>query len=136
MPPTTESDRRFLERHRDRLSKTTMRAKWTHEPADGPDRDGQTLATRAHDVIRSWAERRGAQPVAASRDADGEPRTLRFAFRAGREDGAASRLERITWDQWLEVFDRRDLVFLYQERRSDGSASNFFRLDNPRQEDN
>lgn len=135
MPPTTETDRRFLERNRDRLSKTTMRAKWTNEPAEGADRDGQTLATRSHDVIRSWADRRAALPVAASRGQDGEPRILRLAFHARREDGAGSRLERLTWEQWLDVFDRRELVFLYQERRADGSASNFFRLDNPKRED-
>jgi hypothetical protein len=33
------------------------------------------------------------------------------------------------------VFESRKLVFLYQERRRDGSESNFFRLDNPTRED-
>jgi len=131
-PGATAEDRRFIRRHGDRLSRTTLRAKWTHVAGEGPDRDGQTLATRAHDVIRSWAERRGATPVAASRGPDGEPRTLRFSFGAGGGRAGGSRLEPIDWAQWLEVFDRRELVFLYQERRRDGSQSNFFRLDNPR----
>jgi hypothetical protein len=128
-PGATAEDRQFIERHGDRLSRTTLRAKWTHEAEEGPDRDGQTLATRAHDVIRSWAERRGAMPVAASRGPDGEPRTLRFSFGAGGGRAGGSRLEPISWDQWFEVFDRRQLVFRYQERRRDGSESKFFRLD-------
>lgn len=129
---TTAADRKFLERHGDGLSKTTHRAKWIHTPDEEPDRNGQTLATRDHDVIRAWAEERRGTPVTASRGPGGRPRVLRFDF---EQNGRDERLEPIGWDEWFSVFDDRDLVFLYQERRRDGSQSNFFRLDSPKREE-
>lgn len=137
-PGANAEDRRFIERFGSKLSKTTQRAKWTHEPGEEPDRNGQTLATRSHEVIRDWAERRDAIPAAASRGPGGEPRTLRFDFRGpngNAGNGRNRRLEPIDWDEFFRVFDDRKLVFLYQERRRDGSDSNFFRLDNPTRED-
>ena len=35
----------------------------------------------------------------------------------------------------MRSFDERDLVFIYQEMKKDGSQGNFFRLDNPERED-
>lgn len=145
-PGANAEDRKYLGRHGSKLSKSTLRAKWTHRAGDEPDRNGQTLATRSPEVIRDWAERRSAVPVAATRGPDGRARTLRFDFRDGGggrgsdgrgsgSNGGGGRLEPIGWDEWLKVFEERKLVFLYQERRRDGSDSNFFRLDNPTRED-
>lgn len=146
-PGANAEDRKFLDRHGGKLSKTTHRAKWTHRAGDEPDRKGQTLATRTPEVIRDWAERRGAVPATATRGPDGRPRTLRFDFRDdsgngrnggnGRSggNGRNGRLEEISWDEWLRAFNDRDLVFLYQETLRNGSDSNFFRLDNPNRED-
>ena len=142
-------DRRYLERHGNKLSPSTHRAKWIHSPDERPDRRGQTLATRSPEVIRTWAEERGGRAATATRGPDGQARTLRIRFRDGGSDRSAgngrggndrdgnrrSRLEEIDWNEWLAVFEKRDLVFLYQEQRRDGSQSNFFRLDNPRRED-
>jgi hypothetical protein len=134
-PGANAEERKFLERNKDRLSKSTQRAKWTHQAGEAPDRAGQTLATRSHDVIRAWAEERGAVPATATRGPDGEPRTLRFDFRGEGGNGTSRRLEELSWDDWLGTFDRRELVFIYQENRRDGRQSNFFRLDNPKRED-
>ena len=123
-------DRRFLERYGNKLSKSTQRAKWTASPDDRPDRAGQTLATRSHEVIEAWARARDAEPATATRGRDGRARTLRMDF-----GEPTAGLEHIGWDEWFGVFDDRDLVFLYQEQRRDGSQSNFFRLDNPRREE-
>jgi hypothetical protein len=132
-PGANAEDRKFLDRFGDKLSKSTLRAKWIHKPDERADRNGQTLASRSPEVVRDWAERRGATPVVASRGPDGEARTLRFRF---QEDGGRnSRLEPIEWEEWLGTFESRKLVFLYQEKRRDGSDSNFFRLDNPTRED-
>jgi hypothetical protein len=123
-------DRRFLDRFGNKLSESTKRAKWVRSPDDRPDRKGQTLATRSHDVIRAWAEARDGRPATATRGPDGRPRTLRIDFR-----DRSGRLEEIPWDEWLSVFDERDLVFIFQEQRRDGNQSNFFRLDNPNREE-
>lgn len=124
-------ERKLLERHGERLSPSTHRAKWIHTPDERPDRKGQTLATRSPEVIRAWAEERGGRPAAATRGKkDGRPHVLRIRFGEG-----GGNLEEIGWDEWLGTFEERDLVFLYQQQRKDGSQSNFFRLDNPNRED-
>jgi hypothetical protein len=130
-PNASSDERKFLERNADKLSKTTLRAKWTHGD-EGPDRNGQTLATRDPDVIRRWAEERGGKPATVGRRDGQRPRVLRFDF---PRNGRQQRLEEISWDDWLRTFQERDLVFLYQERLRDGRQSNFFRLDNPTRED-
>jgi hypothetical protein len=127
----TEDERRFMAEHGDELSRSTKHARWIHGPDDRPERPGQTLASRSCDVIRAWAEERGARPAVATRGEDGRPRVLRLAF---TEEGS-DRLEEVSWDEWCRTFEERDLVFLYQEEKRDGTQSNFFRLDSPERED-
>lgn len=131
-PNATRDERRWIERHAEQLSPTTLRAKWVHEPGERPDRNGQTLATRSREVIRRWAEERRGTPVAATKDeANGRPRTLRIDFPGGSSGGT---LKPVSWDDWFAVFEERDLVFLFQERLRNGDQSNFFRLDSPDRE--
>jgi hypothetical protein len=130
-PNATSEERQFLDKNASKLSKSTLRAKWMHGD-DRPDRNGQTLATRDPDVIRRWADARRAQPATVARRKGQRPRTLRFDF---PQNGTSSRLEPIDWQEWLRTFQERDLVFLFQEKRRNGSDSNFFRLDSPKRED-
>jgi hypothetical protein len=126
-------DRQFLQRNAAGLSKSTLRAKWIHTPDEHADRPGQTLATRIPEVIKAWAQARDAVPATVGvGDEDARPRTLRFDF---GETDRSGRLRPIDWDAWLETFERRKLVFLFQERRRNGDDSNFFRLDSPERED-
>jgi hypothetical protein len=55
---------------------------------------------------------------------------LRFDF-----GGDSERLRHVSWEEWFATFDVRELNFLYQEERKDGSPSNFFRLESPHRED-
>ena len=55
---------------------------------------------------------------------------LRFDF--GSND---DKLRHVSWEEWFKTFDERGLNFIYQEQRSDGSPSNFFKLENPQRED-
>jgi hypothetical protein len=122
-------DRTFIERHRSKLSPSTLRAKWIHSPDEHEDRRGQTLATREPDVIRAWAQARDATPATVGARED-RPRTLRFDF-----PGYGGRsLRPVDWEAWLATFQERDLVFLFQEHKRDGRESNFFRLDSPERE--
>jgi hypothetical protein len=41
----------------------------------------------------------------------------------------------VSWEDWLNTFDKRGLTFVYQESKKDGQQSNFFRLTNPDRED-
>jgi hypothetical protein len=129
-----QQDTQWLQRNAGQLSDTTLRAYWTHTPGEEGDHDGQTLATRSRDVVEDWARRRDGHPAAATRGDDGRPRVLRFDFEGGPDKGGSD-LERISFDEWWQTFEERDLVFVYQERLSDGSQSNFFILDSPRRSD-
>jgi hypothetical protein len=101
-------------------------------PGEHEEREGRSLVTRNHDAIRQWAEARDATPatVPGSRH-DGHVGVLRFDFPGY---GGAD-LEKIDWDEWFRAFDERELNFIYQEHRSDGRDSNFFRLENPDRSD-
>jgi hypothetical protein len=55
---------------------------------------------------------------------------LRIVF-GGDDDN----LREVSWEEWFATFDERELNFLYQEERSDGSTSTFFRLESPNRED-
>jgi len=127
----TPEEAQFISEH-DQLSDSTKRARWIHSPDEHADRPGQTLATRSPEVIRHWAEKRGGRPATVpGTEHDGRPGVLRIIF----SDEGNDRLQDISWDDWFRSFDERQLVFLFQETKSDGQQSNFFRLDNPERED-
>jgi hypothetical protein len=128
----TREDRNFLREHQDGLSDSTLRARWLRSPDEHEDHPGETLATRDHDAIRSWAGARRAVPVTVPGTEHGDRAgVLRLDF-PGYGGG---RLQEISWDDWFRSFDERGLVFLFPEHKSDGSQSNFFRLDSPDRED-
>lgn len=94
---------------------------------------GQTLRTRDHDTIRSWAQERGATPTTVpGTEHDDHLGVLRLDFPGYGGD----RLTEVSWDEWFDTFDKRDLEFVYQEHTRDGSQSNFFKVVNPHHERN
>ena len=96
------------------------------------ERKGRSLITTNHDVIRRWAEERKAVPAAVPGTEHGDRLgVLRFDFPGYGGD----ELRHVSWDEWFETFDARQLNFIYQEHKSDGAQSNFFRLENPERED-
>ncbi len=106
--------------------------KVVHDTGEEEDRAGQTLVTRDHDVIRQWAERRGAEPATVEGTEHGDHLgVLRFDF----PGYGGQSLRKVSWEEWFGTFDARGLNFLYQEHKSDGSDSNFFRLESPDRED-
>jgi hypothetical protein len=113
-------------------SKSLKYAQEITSPEDDPERPGRSLATTSHDVIRRWAEQRGGESATVPGTEHGDHLgVLRFDFPGyGGKD-----LRHVSWDEWFATFDSRGLNFIYQEERSDGSTSNFFRLENPGRED-
>jgi hypothetical protein len=115
-----------------RVSKSLKYSKWIESPGEHEDRPGQSLATRSHEVIRQWAEERQAVPAAVEgTEHDGRPGVLRLNF----PGYGGQNLKEVDWEEWFATFDQRGLVFIFQEHKSDGATSNFFRLDNPERED-
>ncbi|MEU5527720.1 hypothetical protein ABZ744_12340 [Micromonospora chersina] len=100
---------------------------------DEPERPGRSLVTTDHEVIRRWAEaRKGVPTTVDGTEHDGHAGVLRFDFPS---NGREQRLREISWEEWFRAFDERRLNFIYQEERSDGKQSNFFRLESPDRED-
>jgi hypothetical protein len=116
-------------------AETSRSLKYAQEivsPEDDPERPGRSLVTTNHDVIRAWAESRKAVPSTVEGTEHGDHLgVLRFDFPGYGGD----RLREVSWDEWFDTFDKRRLNFIYQEERSDGSPSNFFRLESPDRED-
>lgn len=74
--------------------------------------------TTDHDEIRKWAEARDGHP--AKVDTGGDGGILRIDF-GEKEDN----LERISWEEFFDIFDENKLAFLYQDETKDGGRSRF-----------
>lgn len=126
------TDQDYLRRYREKLGNSIERATWIGSIEEHEGHQGETLATRSHDVIQKWAKDRGATPATVpGTERDGRPGVLRFEFPGGQK----GRLQEVEWHRWFDTFDTRDLVMLFQERLSNGSRSNFYRFISPHRED-
>ncbi len=82
--------------------------------------------TRDHEEIRRWAEERGGTPShVIGTGSGGDIGILRFDFPGYSGEG---KLEPISWEQFFEKFDERNLALLYQEETAGGAKSNFNKL--------
>jgi hypothetical protein len=112
-------------------SKSLKYSQEVTSPEEEPEREGRSLVTTHHEVIKEWAEERDAVPATVEgTEHDDHLGVLRFDF-GGDDD----KLRHVSWDEWFKTFDERQLNFIYQENRSDGNQSTFFRLENPGRED-
>ncbi|WP_240675171.1 Rho termination factor N-terminal domain-containing protein [Cellulomonas endophytica] len=113
---------------------TSQSLKYSQEIAstdDEPERQGRSLVTTNHDVIRRWAEERDGVPATVEgTEHDDHLGVLRLDF-----GGDSDALVHVSWDEWFATFDARRLNFIYQEEKKDGSTSAFFRLESPDRED-
>jgi Rho termination factor, N-terminal domain len=115
----------------DETSKSLKYSQEITSPDDEPERSGRSLVTTSHEVIRQWAEQRDGRPATVPGTEHGDRLgVLRFDF-----GGDSDELRHVSWDEWFATFDDRRLNFIYQEERTDGRPSNFFRLENPDRED-
>jgi hypothetical protein len=99
---------------------------------DEPANDTDTiLATRDHAVIREWASSVEAEPATGEQTESGAATTrsvndggtgLRFNF----PGMGAFRV--ISWNEWLDHFNRHDLTFVYDNPRATHPPSARYRL--------
>lgn len=84
----------------------------------------QAKTTTDHDEIRKWVEARKGHPsvVKNTEGRDGEG-ILRIEFNTKQE-----KLEEVSWDEFFETFEDRELAFLHQDKTADGSTSRFFKF--------
>lgn len=89
---------------------------------------GKSNRTTDHDVIRQWVEDRGGSPAAVkATEGKEDPGLLRINFPG--YSGKYS-LEDISWDEFFQKFDEKNLEFLYQDQTKGGKTSRFFKLVN------
>jgi hypothetical protein len=92
-----------------------------------PPAPGDTKATTELAEIQRFAEGCEAVPATVRDTMEGdEPGVLTLDF-LGYGAGEES-LEHIGWDAWYQKFESSGLAFLYQERKTDGEPSTFFKL--------
>ena len=87
---------------------------------------GTSNTTTNHDEIRKWVEARQGKPATVQRTESGdEPGVLRIDFPG--YSGAGSLVE-ISWENFFQKFDEKNLAFLYQDTTSSGEQSRFFKF--------
>ena len=80
--------------------------------------------TRDHDEIRSWVEKHDGEPAMVTDTQEDGGGVLRIDF----PDGSDAGLSTVSWDEWFDTFDSRELAFVYQERKADGEDSTFCKV--------
>lgn len=81
------------------------------------------INTVDHDEIREWIETRDGHPAKLS-DQVLEADTLRLKFDEVRHQEV---LERISWDEFFQLFEEEEIVFVYEEN-SDTSPEQDYRF--------
>jgi len=84
----------------------------------------QANTTTDHKKIRKWVEERGGRPtrVKGTEGKDGSG-ILRFDFAEPDE-----KLEEISWEEFFQTFEDRELALLYQDKTADDQTSRFFKF--------
>lgn len=87
---------------------------------------GETKRTTDHDKIKEWVDERGGYPATvADTMEDNQAGILRIDFPSYSGEDP---LERISWEDFFEKFDEKNLAFLYQEEMRDDDESRFFKF--------
>jgi len=79
-----------------------------------------------HEEIRQWAEERDARPSCVR--GTGDPNDIGMIRLNFPGFGGEESLEEISWDEWFEKFDERNLALMVQETTAGGEQSNFNKL--------
>ncbi|MBB4662370.1 hypothetical protein [Conexibacter arvalis] len=86
----------------------------------------ETKTTTDHDEIRRWVEAHDGRPASVrGTEGEGGAGVLRIDFPGGAGE---DELRPISWEEWFDTFDDRNLAFLHQEHKSSGEDSTFFKL--------
>jgi hypothetical protein len=82
-----------------------------------------TKVTTDHNEIREWVEGRGGSPGRVQSAETGENlQLLRITFPGVGGDAPVQAVE---WKEWFDIFESRELAFLYQDKTPDGHDSHY-----------
>jgi hypothetical protein len=107
---------------------STARAHSKPQKKSGHESRHLSKTTTDHKEIRRWAEERGGKP-ACVKGTGGKDDTgmIRLEF-PGYSQSRDESLQEISWDEFFEKFDERELALVYQENTAEGEKSNFNKL--------
>ena len=87
---------------------------------------GVSKTTTDHKKIKQWVEDRGGYPATVKNTgSEDEPGLLRIDFPGYSGENS---LERISWEDFFDKFDEKNLAFLYQDEMRSGEESRFFKF--------
>jgi hypothetical protein len=96
------------------------------KPASAKVTEAEAKTTTDLEEIKAWAEKRGGKPASVKGTEKGqEAGLLRIDFPGGAGE---DKLEPVSWEDWFQKFQEKNLAFLYQEETKDGKISRFFKL--------
>jgi hypothetical protein len=83
------------------------------------------VKTTDHGTIRQWVEERNGKPanVAGTSKGAEEVGLVRIDFTDDSEDDRS--LDAISWDEFFDKFEEKQLAFLYQDQKANGEPSTF-----------
>jgi hypothetical protein len=97
-----------------RSQSRTESGRGSNSPSGSKARHVERVTTD-HEVIRRWAEERGAKPArVVGTGANGDVGLIRLMF-PGTRGARNENLEEISWDDWFRKFDESGLAFVYDE---------------------
>jgi hypothetical protein len=84
----------------------------------------ESKVTTDHEEIRKWIEERNGHPASVhGTGGNGDEAGLLRVDYPGY--GGEESLQEITWEEFFEKFEEKNLAFLYQEKTKDGGVSRF-----------
>lgn len=83
--------------------------------------------TIEHRVVREWAEKRGLVPTTI-RGTWGSDLPTPLQLTEPEADADPARIE-LTWDQFFEIFEDRQLAFTYQDDDVSGVPSQYYKFE-------
>ncbi|MBS1597421.1 MAG: hypothetical protein JST75_04295 [Bacteroidetes bacterium] len=83
------------------------------------------LATTDHKTILEWTRRNQGIPIMKSKNKEGV-KEIAIDFSNGTENDDAVA---VTWEEWLRVFDKRKLVFMYGDHINNEQSRLYYRLE-------
>ena len=87
---------------------------------------GESKTTTNHQEIKKWVEARGGKPATVKRTGgkdDAGILRINFEGYSGEES-----LEEISWEEFFDKFENKELAFLYQDKTKEGKESRFFKF--------
>lgn len=83
--------------------------------AEDTAQTGDTETTTDHETVREWVESRGSTAAQVLEPSGDDPGTLAIV----PEDAEDDSVEKISWDDFFEIFEDEELAFVYQEDKDD-----------------